>query len=298
MEDEYADQIIVVAHHYADPFETDWILDRRAEYGIIGQPVVVFDGLAQVSGASSCMSATSAYQAQIEARLTDTGAVSPVEIQGQFMAGETELESSATFRLDDPVQLSNPRAYLVLIEDHVPNQSNTYNWVNRAVHEEDIVLTPQASEVTVSHSFGLGAGWQAENLRVVAFLQEEGGDRQVYQAARLQNAASVPDDMDRLAGTVLRGVTPNPYHPRLSSGQAAIRLSLSEAASRSAVSLEVLDLQGRLVRRIEPGPLAPGEHALSWNGRDARGRPVDAGVYFVKMQTGEGARASRLIVFE
>jgi len=56
-----------------------------------------------------------------------------------------------------------------------------------------------------------------------------------------------------------------------------------------------VDVGGRRVRTLARGALAAGAHRLEWDGRDAAGRPVAAGVYFVRAEAGD-ARATRRFV--
>ena len=55
---------------------------------------------------------------------------------------------------------------------------------------------------------------------------------------------------------------------------------------RARVSLRLYDVQGRLVRELVDQVYDPGEHAAVWDGRDRRGAPVAAGVYFARLQAG------------
>lgn len=66
------------------------------------------------------------------------------------------------------------------------------------------------------------------------------------------------------------------------------------AACRLAAS--VTDARGRRVRRLAEREFAPGEHLLSWNGRDEAGRPVAPGVYFAVVESAGRARAARKFV--
>ena len=50
------------------------------------------------------------------------------------------------------------------------------------------------------------------------------------------------------------------------------------------IEVRIFDLGGRTVRRLIDGDLAPGEHALTWDGADEGGRRPGAGVYFVRMR--------------
>ena len=60
--------------------------------------------------------------------------------------------------------------------------------------------------------------------------------------------------------------------------------------------VDVLDSQGRLVRRLCGGEEPAGWMTLSWDGRDAGGRESAAGMYFVRVQTREGRTVSRLVL--
>lgn len=57
-----------------------------------------------------------------------------------------------------------------------------------------------------------------------------------------------------------------------------------ELPAPSWLDVGVYDLQGRRVRELETRTFAAGGHALSWDGRDRRGRSVAPGVYFVQIQ--------------
>jgi flagellar hook assembly protein FlgD len=85
----------------------------------------------------------------------------------------------------------------------------------------------------------------------------------------------------------LLGVRPNP------SG-AGFVLGYYAAAERG-VQLEVLDVSGRVVRRI----LATGvEGEVLWDGLDDRGKEVSPGVYFARLVAKERAigRTEKLVI--
>jgi hypothetical protein len=68
--------------------------------------------------------------------------------------------------------------------------------------------------------------------------------------------------------------TPNPFRQELNLHFALPR--------ESAVRIDVLDLQGRIVATLADGVFAAGGHDLAWNGGTASGR-VGAGIYFIRM---------------
>jgi hypothetical protein len=101
----------------------------------------------------------------------------------------------------------------------------------------------------------------------------------MYQAAGVDDG-----DAPGASAIALSQSAPNP-----AARSATIRFALPAAAD---VRLSVYDAAGRLVRVLAEGLFAPGEHEVSWDGRDAAGRPVASGVYFLRL-TGPGVAASR-----
>ena len=121
-------------------------------------------------------------------------------------------------------------------------------------------------------------------------------------------SAGVIDSVDAAAG-----VAPSaPSAPDAPGGAADSRLGAAPNPSRGAteitfdcatpgqVRLRIYDGAGRLVRTLDGGRRDPGRHTLTWDGRDARGRPVAGGVYFLEVSTGGGGQilSSKLVRVE
>jgi subtilisin family serine protease len=92
--------------------------------------------------------------------------------------------------------------------------------------------------------------------------------------------ASVPASME------LSGATPNPFVTRT-----MIRFALSRPGS---VRLAVFDGSGRMVRELMRTSLDAGPHAADWDGADASGHTVPAGLYFLMLKTPDGVRGARV----
>ena len=60
-------------------------------------------------------------------------------------------------------------------------------------------------------------------------------------------------------------------------------------------SLSLYDVNGRLVRTLARGSFAAGRQVGTWDGRDANGRSVANGIYFLRSLTG-GQDASLKVV--
>lgn len=66
----------------------------------------------------------------------------------------------------------------------------------------------------------------------------------------------------------------------------------------SPVRLTVHDILGRQVRVLYHGPRVAGEHTQSWDGRDASGRRVAAGAYFVRLQARDSSQPQRVVLLD
>jgi hypothetical protein len=83
---------------------------------------------------------------------------------------------------------------------------------------------------------------------------------------------------------------PNPFNPATT-----IRYRLPSA---SRVQLSVYDASGRLVTQLVNDEQVKGDHAVSWDGRDARGAVVGSGVYFVRLESRGEARTRKTILLK
>ena len=89
--------------------------------------------------------------------------------------------------------------------------------------------------------------------------------------------AGVEGPPPAVRGPRLLAPYPNPFNPATS-----LRFSLDAGGP---VTLRVYDVGGRLVRTLLADvPLAAGEHAAAWDGRDGSGRTVAAGVYVCRLE--------------
>lgn len=63
---------------------------------------------------------------------------------------------------------------------------------------------------------------------------------------------------------------------------------------KQRVTVGVFAVDGRRVRTLQRGVLEAGEHRLSWDGRDDRGRRVASGLYFAGVETDQGRTTRRI----
>ena len=84
-----------------------------------------------------------------------------------------------------------------------------------------------------------------------------------------------------------------PPEPSPSRGPVTLRYGLP---SPGRVRLTIYSVLGTRVRTLVDGSTGAGSHALAWDGRDARGRSVPAGVYLARLDTKRSSLTRRLIV--
>ncbi|MCR4440254.1 MAG: hypothetical protein NUW13_14625 [candidate division KSB1 bacterium] len=75
----------------------------------------------------------------------------------------------------------------------------------------------------------------------------------------------------------------DPY-PNPCNAASHFRFSLP---SKQHVRVDIFNVRGGLVCRLWEGVCAPGEHLMSWDGRDSKGELVASGVYLVRLEAGK-----------
>ncbi len=92
---------------------------------------------------------------------------------------------------------------------------------------------------------------------------------------------------ERSGAPGLSAAFPNPFRE-------TTRLSF-EVVRRTTITVDIVDVAGRRVRRLAVGAFDAGSHSVAWDGRSDRGAPVGPGVYFAKLR-GNDREDSRKIV--
>ena len=86
-----------------------------------------------------------------------------------------------------------------------------------------------------------------------------------------------------------------PPHPNPSRGTTQIEFALPDA---SPATVLIYSADGRRVRELVRAELSSGPHTATWNGLDAGGRRVAAGVYFVRVEAAGIARTRRITLLD
>ncbi len=82
-------------------------------------------------------------------------------------------------------------------------------------------------------------------------------------------------------------------HPNPTAGGTSVQFTLPD--DDRIVSLDVLDVSGRRIRRLVGGALPRGAYGVDWDGRTRSGTPVSPGIYFVRLASSDGHTATQRV---
>lgn len=118
------------------------------------------------------------------------------------------------------------------------------------------------------------------------------GNGQVIRIAAAQavtDAAPSPGAATGSRGLVFAPPAPNPTRD-------GVRFAFDLAADGADVRLELFDVRGRAVRALAAGPRAAGRQTIAWDGRDANGARLPAGLYFARLRAGGEEAVQRVVL--
>src|SRR6185295_16684982 len=137
-------------------------------------------------------------------------------------------------------------------------------------------LTDRTADLAPGGGFAIGApvAIGEDGVGELYIVDRNSTNGEVYKIVPDPTISGVQPTAPIPGGLALGPASPNPFQTHTS-----FDLRLDKVAS---VHVTVHDAAGRLVRSIFAGAGAPGTRTLEWDGRDAAGAPVAAGVYFVR----------------
>jgi glucose/arabinose dehydrogenase len=140
-----------------------------------------------------------------------------------------------------------------------------------------------ATGMTYAADFAVAADgslWWLQQSSTGGFTPTDGALRRIRYTGSSNVPPSNPSGVSLAAG-------PNPF-----AGSTTLMLSLPVTGF---VRLTIHDLAGREIVRLLNGTAPAGPVQVSWDGRDARGRPVHGGVYVARVETPAGHASTRLM---
>jgi hypothetical protein len=209
-----------------------------------------------------------------------------------FYAGDVSDPTAPS--LLGSLQLSNPADIRGVTIEHQADGS-VWAWIAAgplgvviADVTDPVNMTVVASYDTPDFAWDVllhrGFAWVADGASGLWQLEVTGGP-----APRLQPASGATAIAG--AGPALGGLELAAF-PNPSRGAATVSFTLPQAG---VAAIAVYDVAGRRLARVADGELAAGRHSVTWDGRDASGRPVAAGVYLLRLEAGGVAETRRVV---
>jgi hypothetical protein len=128
----------------------------------------------------------------------------------------------------------------------------------------------------------------------VIWMDDRSGLPQVYaNRGRLDwRSPARADHFARMTpGTTELVVSPNP-----APGACVITCAAPAASNDAPLALEIYDVAGRRVRSLAIVPASAPSPQVRWDGRNGSGQPVGAGLYFLRLRSGDQEQVTRIVL--
>jgi hypothetical protein len=200
----------------------------------------------------------------------------PLVVEASPIGDEVPIDTAIDVWFNNPMEHATTEDALV-ITPNIPG-GGTWEWL-----ESDRHLRFLPAELLEPETV-----YTVEVLRTAT--DSEGRALATGSAWQFRTSTEVSDVL--LAATTatqyLNAISPNPF-----THQTTITFSLPEDVHSR---LALYDTHGRRVRLLVDDQPGAGHHTASWDGTDDLGRPVAAGVYFVRLQFAERAAVGKVVV--
>jgi subtilisin family serine protease len=160
------------------------------------------------------------------------------------------------------------------------NRNKIADWAFKFDRASVAAVLPEGESVPVTVAGDVGERTRFEGTDAIRVILPRSASPNRGELFTAGLAPSPP------AAVRLHAGAPNPF-----TDATRIRFDLPEAVH---VRARVFDLRGRLVRTLADRAYPAGSHQVIWDGRDAGGRKLPAGVYFCRLEAGGRASALRV----
>ncbi|MBU1700033.1 MAG: CIA30 family protein [Candidatus Eisenbacteria bacterium] len=181
--------------------------------------------------------------------------------------------------------------YRVKLETEAVTDNDYHGAFFTAPTDWELIFIP-FSELQ-QEGWGLPVPWTGTDLHTISFVTTERPLPTVLldfdRISFLSHNINAVDPFLFDSEKVTVWTTPNPFHGTMDF--------LLATSNRTAVMLDVFDIQGRRVRSlVENHVYESGLHRISWNGKGDNGQVVAGGVYFYRLKTMGREESNRIVL--
>jgi hypothetical protein len=128
----------------------------------------------------------------------------------------------------------------------------------------------------------------AQVILVVASVSSSGAPVYQFTADGTLGISSDPSELTTNINLIL---APNPF-----SNVVDIQLNWNGTITAESPTVDIYDLQGRIVRRLTADVLSNGEASVHWNGDSQDGTHANAGIYYARARVGSAQCVAKLLL--
>jgi hypothetical protein len=291
------DELLIVEWHLSWPSWDPWNIanpdeneERRAFYNLWYIPAFRTNGWLPSNKYS--------IETHIESEYYDNGET-PIylEIEGEFEPDNALCEYK--FKIESLCELpeGDYALFAVLTEEVTYYNGAYYNTFHKFITDKQgwtVESFPTEFEGVFEYTGDSAGDWDPEECKIICWLQDRSGNKVVLQAesANIRDLSSddSTDAPEADLGFSLGAAYPNPFNPKT-----VLPIRMDEAGS---LSVEILTVDGRLVKQLHSGYLDSGSHEFTWDGQDERGQSVASGIYLARSFGSGGGSSQRLVLLK
>ncbi len=228
---------------------------------------------------------------------------SPLEIQ--LSGTYDDIDKSGVLSIDilatDEIAYDELHIMIALTESNIfwrgPNGTEWHNQTMRDMipgATGTVISISEGESIQLNQEFSCPDPISTRGSQLVVFAQApQGLGREVLQAAKIRiddlTETGIEDEIE-IPGSIALGQNyPNPFNAET---------MIDFQTNGGAVSLEVYDLTGALVRTLIDGSLEAGHYSATWNGLDDNNNDVASGVYFYRLSGADSEQVKRMTLLK
>ncbi len=277
--------VAIIEYHTNDDYSTPETEQRLADYySMYAYPTTVFDGGLSVGASTYVFS--DFYNRYSIRSIVKTGVsikISALQSKGTTKNVEVVISKLAPFFFNNTV------VQVAIIESHIPEQWQTLYELNHLCR----LMLPNAygtlidlinqDEVTLNYNFQIDDSWDAANLTVVAFIQDN-YTQEVLNATKAKFTDVVSVNEKTTNNNLSLSNYPNPF-----SASTTINFNIKNS---SKVNLSIFDINGKFVTQLINTNINKGNHKVIWTPKTG----TVNGVYFIKLIAGNNVKITKVIL--
>ncbi len=220
--------------------------------------------------------------------------VEPRTLYGELIIGAVRRLTRYEYHLD-----------AILDDLRIWNRARTSEQINESMYNG---ITGEEDGLVAYYPFDEGSGQIAHDLTVNinhGFLglaeNADESDPTWIECDRPMAPPAVGGETQNLALDVVEA-TPEDYvlynnYPNPFNAGTTIRFNIPTQKDAN-VTLQVFDIQGRLIRTLAKGNIGSGLHTFQWDGTGQNGRIAPSGIYFYRLTAGDFQETKRMVMIK